>query len=338
MLSGCPSSEFFERLSEGDRDGAVEVAKWYREVFDGHYALEVQEHGVERFSRVNPEIISVGRELDIPVVATNDGHFTHKEEAAAHDVLLCIGTNATVDEEDRFRIDGEGYYLRSDEEMRALFPERPEVVTNTAAIAEACDLELSFDRALLPEPVTPDGVTNDAYLRQLCREGLEGRVGTLTPELQQRLDYELDVLRDTGFTDYFFVVKEISDFAHRERSRWGCGGRRRPRWRSTRWGSRTSTRWPHLVFERFLNVERRQMPDVDFDFADAGGTGDPVPYERFGEAGGADHHVRDAGPEGGHQGRGAGAGHSYADTDRVARYVRTPCTSRSRTRSRSRPS
>ena len=96
VLSGCPSSEFFERLSEGDREGAEEVARWYREVFDGHYALEVQEHGVERFSRVNPEIVALGRELDIPVVATNDGHFTHEEEAGAHDILLCIGTNATL--------------------------------------------------------------------------------------------------------------------------------------------------------------------------------------------------------------------------------------------------
>ena len=324
VLSGCPSSEFFERLSEGDRDGAIEVARWYREVFDGHYALEVQEHGVERFSRVNPEILSIGRELDIPVVATNDGHFTSADEAEAHDVLLCIGTNATVDQEDRFRIDGEGYYLRSDEEMRALFPETPEVITNTEKLAAACDLELSFDRALLPEPDTPDGVTNDAYLRQLCRDGLTGRVGTLTPELEQRLDYELDVLRETGFTDYFFVVKEISDFARKERIPMGMRGSAAASLALYSLGvTDIDPVANNLVFERFLNVERRQMPDVDFDFADD--RRDEVirfAYERFGEDKvaqiitfgtlGAKAAIRDVG---------RALGMTYADTDRVARYV-----------------
>ncbi len=324
VLSGCPSSEFFERLSEGDREGAIEVARWYREVFDGHYALEVQEHGVERFSRVNPDIIAVGRELDIPVVATNDGHFTHAGEAAAHDVLLCIGTNATVDQEDRFRIEGEGYYLRSDEEMRALFPETPEVIDATARIAEACDLELSFDRALLPEPETPDGVTNDAYLRQLCREGLEARAGTLTPELEQRLDYELEVLRETGFTDYFFVVKAIADFAREQRIPMGMRGSAAASLALYSLGvTDIDPVANNLVFERFLNVERRQMPDVDFDFADD--RRDEVirfAYERFGEDKvaqiitfgtlGAKAAIRDVG---------RALGMTYADTDRVARYV-----------------
>ncbi len=324
VLSGCPSGEFFERLSEGDREGAVEVARWYREVFDGHYALEVQEHGVERFSRVNPEILAIGRELDIPVVATNDGHFTRAEEASAHDVLLCIGTNATVDEEDRFRIEGEGYYLRSDEEMRAVFPETPEVIDNTARIAADCDLELSFDRALLPEPSTPEGVSSDTYLRQICRDGLAARVGTLTPELEERLDYELDVLRDTGFTDYFFVVKEISDFARRERIPMGMRGSAAASLALYSLGVTDIDPVANdLVFERFLNVERRQMPDVDFDFADD--RRDEVirfAYERFGEDKvaqiitfgtlGAKAAIRDVG---------RALGMTYADTDRVARYV-----------------
>ena len=107
VLSGCPSGEFFELLSSGDRDGALDVARWYREVFDGNYFLEVQEHGVDRFSRINADIFSVGHELDIPVVVTNDSHYTFPEDSEAHDLLLCIGTNATVDQENRFRIDGE---------------------------------------------------------------------------------------------------------------------------------------------------------------------------------------------------------------------------------------
>ncbi len=323
-LSGCPSGEFFERLQEGDREGAVEVARWYREVFDGHYALEVQEHGVERFSRFNAKIIDIGRELEIPVAATNDGHFTRAEEGEAHDVLLCIGTNATVDEKDRFRIEGDGYYLRSDEEMRSLFPETPEVITNTEAIAATCDLDLTFDRALLPEPATPEGVSSDAYLRQLCREGLTGRVGALTPELEQRLDYELDVLQETGFTDYFFVVKEIADFARRERIPMGMRGSAAASLALYSLGvTDIDPVANNLVFERFLNVERRQMPDVDFDFADD--RRDEVirfAYERFGEDKvaqiitfgtlGAKAAIRDVG---------RALGMSYADTDRVARYV-----------------
>ncbi len=324
VLSGCPSSEFFERLAEGDREGALEVARWYREVFDGHYALEVQEHGVERFSRLNPEILAAGRELDIPVVATNDGHFTHATEAAAHDVLLCIGTNATVDQEDRFRIDGEGYHLRSDAEMRALFPETPEVIDATERIAEACDLELTFDRALLPEPDVPAGLTHEAYLAQLCRQGLEARLGALTPELEARLDYELDVLRETGFTDYFFVVKEIADFARREHIPMGMRGSAAASLALYALGvTDIDPVANNLVFERFLNVERRQMPDVDFDFADD--RRDEVirfAYERFGEdkvaqiitfgTMGAKAAIRDVG---------RALGMTYADTDRVARYV-----------------
>ncbi len=323
-LSGCPSSEFFERLSEGDHPGALNVAKWYREVFDGHYALEVQEHGVERFSRINPEILDLGRELEIPVVATNDGHFTNPEEGAAHDVLLCIGTNATVDQEDRFRIDGDGYHLRSDEEMRALFPETPEVITNTQRLADESDLELSFDRALLPEPVVPEGLTNEVYLAQLCREGLSARLGEVTPALQERLDYELNVLSETGFTDYFFVVKEIAGFARRERIPMGMRGSAAASLALYSLGVTDIDPVANdLVFERFLNVERRQMPDVDFDFADD--RRDEVirfAYERFGEDKvaqiitfgtlGAKAAIRDVG---------RALGLTYADTDRVARYV-----------------
>ena len=229
----------------------------------------------------------MGRELDIPVVATNDGHFTHASKKPPRTTCCCAsGRTPTVDEEDRFRIDGEGYYLRSDEEMRALFPETPEVVTNTEAIAEACDLELSFDRALLPEPVTPEGVTNDAYLRQLCREGLEGRVGLADAGAAGSASTTSSTCcRDTGFTDYFFVVKEISDFAHRERIPMGMRGSAAASLALYSLGvTDIDPVANNLVFERFLNVERRQMPDVDFDFADD--RRDEVirfAYERFGE-------------------------------------------------------
>ncbi len=323
-LSGCPSGEFFERLEAGDREGALTVARWYRETFDGHYALEIQEHGVERFSRQNRPILDVGRELGIPVVATNDGHFTEAAEAAAHDVLLCIGTNATVDQENRFRIEGEGYHLRGEDEMRALFPETPEVIDATQGIADACDLELRFDRALLPEPDVPEGSTSAEHLARLCREGLERRLGAITPALQERLDYELEVLRETGFTDYFFVVREIADFARRERIPMGMRGSAAASLALYSLGvTDIDPVAGDLVFERFLNVERRQMPDVDFDFADD--RRDEVirfAHERFGADKvaqiitfgtlGAKAAIRDVG---------RALGMSYADVDRVARCV-----------------
>ena len=192
-LSGCPSGDFFSRLLEGDRDGAVEVAQWYKERFEGRYYLEVQEHNIERFSVINPLIAEIGRELDIPVVATNDGHFTNPEEVEGHEVLLCIGTNSTMDQEKRFKLDGDGYHLRSTEEMMALFPENPEFISNTMKVAESCDLELKFDRQLLPEPPVPEGRESDEYLAELCRKGLEKRLGNITIELQERLDYETNI-------------------------------------------------------------------------------------------------------------------------------------------------
>jgi DNA polymerase-3 subunit alpha len=147
-LSGCPSAEFHRRLQEGDREGAIEVAKWHREVFDGHYYMEVQDHGDEKFTRLNPVIAGIGKEMGIPVVATNDSHYTLASEHQAHDVLLCIGTNATVDQAGRFKFEGTGYHVKSEEEMLALFPENPEFISNTQLVAADCNLDLTFDRGL----------------------------------------------------------------------------------------------------------------------------------------------------------------------------------------------
>ncbi|MDZ7728854.1 MAG: DNA polymerase III subunit alpha [Dehalococcoidia bacterium] len=323
-LSGCPSSEFFRRLMEGDREGAVEVAKWYREVFNGHYYLEVQDHSDERFSRYNSQIAEIGRELDIPVVATNDSHFTLPEEHDAHDVLLCIGTNATVDQQDRFRIDGEGFYVRSEEEMRALFPDNPEFIDNTQLIADSCDLELPFDRLLLPKPPVPEGRESDEYLREICEAGVRERYDEATPELLERLHYELDVLKQTGFTDYIYIVKEIADYARERDIRMGVRGSAAAS--LVLYALRVTDIDPianRLVFERFLNIERREMPDVDFDFADDRreemiefaynyyGHDRVAQIITFGTLG-AKAAIRDVG---------RALGISFADTDRVARLV-----------------
>jgi DNA polymerase-3 subunit alpha len=324
VLSGCPSSEFFELLSTGNRDGAIEVARWYREIFDGNYFLEVQEHGVDRFSRINADIFSVGKELDIPVVVTNDSHYTMAEDHEAHDLLLCIGTNSTVDQEKRFRIDGEGYHLRSESEMSGLFPNNPEVISNTSLVADACDLTLDFDRQLLPAPEIPEGADSNLVLGDICRAGLLSKFGVIAPEYETRLKYELDVLKQTGFTDYIFVVKEIADYARSVNVPMGVRGSAAA---SLVLFSLAATDIDPvrngLVFERFLNPERKQMPDVDFDFAD--NRRDEVirfAYDRFGEDKvaqiitfgtlGARAAIRDVG---------RALGMSYGDVDSVARAV-----------------
>jgi len=324
VLSGCPSAEFHRRLQEGDREGAIAVAKWHREVFDGHYFLEVQDHGDEKFTRLNPAIAGIGRELGIPVVATNDSHYTHPGEAEAHDILLCIGTNATVEQKDRYRFDGRGYWVKSEAEMALLFPENDEFLQNTQRVADECNLELTFDRQLLPEPPIPAGRKSDEYLAELCLAGLHRRFSEVTPALTERLAYELDVLRQTGFTDYIYVVQEIAAFAHKAGIRMGVRGSAAASLVLYTLGvTDIDPVANRLVFERFLNLERREMPDVDFDFAD-----DRreemirFAYERYGSDRvaqiitfgtlGAKAALRDVG---------RALGMSYAETDRVARLV-----------------
>ncbi len=324
VLSGCPSAEFHRRIQEGDREGAIATARYYREVFDGHYYLEVQDHGDAKFTRLNPAIADIGRELGIPVVATNDSHYTLPEEAEAHDVLLCIGTNATVDQEGRYKFDGQGYHVKSEQEMLALFPDNPEFLSNTMLVANNCDLDLTFDRQLLPEPPVPPGRTSEDYLAEICFRGLRERFDDVTPELEQRLTYELDVLRQTGFTDYMFVVKEIADYARKAGIKMGVRGSAAAS--LVLYVLRVTDIDPvanRLVFERFLNLERREMPDVDFDFADDR-RDDMIrfAYDRYGKDRvaqiitfgtlGAKAAIRDVG---------RALGISYAETDRVARLV-----------------
>jgi DNA polymerase III subunit alpha len=324
VLSGCPSAEFHRRIQEGDREGAIAVAKYYRDVFDGHYYLEVQDHADEKFTRLNPVIADIGRELGIPVVATNDSHYTLASEAEAHDVLLCIGTNATVDQKDRYKFDGKGYHVKSEQEMAALFPERPDFLSNTMLVANDCDLDLHFDRQLLPAPPIPAGRASEEYLAELCLKGLHQRFGEISAELQNRITYELDVLKQTGFSDYMYVVKEISDYAHKAGIRMGVRGSAAASLVLFALGvTDIDPVANRLVFERFLNLERREMPDVDFDFADD--RRDEMirfAYERYGTDRvaqiitfgtlGAKAALRDVG---------RALGLTYADTDKVARLV-----------------
>ena len=322
-LSGCPSGELHRLIIDGRIDEARATANWYRDVFDGYY-FEMQDHDLPEFHEVQRVIFDLSKEMGIPLVATNDSHYLTRDDHTAHDVLLCIGTNATVMEEKRMRMSDPSYYVRSEEEMRTGFQDIPEAIENTWRIAEASDLELEFDRLHLPEPDTPPGTTAEAYLEQLCWEGLRRRVPNAGEEYEDRLRYELDVIRDTGFVNYVHVVHEITMFARSQGIRIGIRG--------SAAGSLAlycldatdidSVR-VSLTFERFLNRERPEAPDVDFDLPDERreevlrfvasryGSDRVAQIITFGTLG-AKAAVRDVG---------RALGMSYAEVDRVARLI-----------------
>lgn len=268
VLSGCPSSEIHRALQAGRWEEARAAVDWFRERFP-HFYLEIQEHGDEQFSRINPMLAQLSRETGIPLVCTNDSHYTAPEDEGAHDILLCIGTNSSVNDAKRMRMEGGSYYVKSEEEMRALFPELPQAFDTTWQIAEQCELDLEFGRLHLPDPDLPPGVSANEHLANLARAGLRRRYAHISDEIERRLEYELDVVRQTGFSAYILIV---GDFARTARERGIPFGVR---------GSAAASIILYclgitdidpiasrLVFERFLNIERREMPDVDMDFAD----------------------------------------------------------------------
>ena len=269
VLSGCPSGELLSKIREGDFTGAEKVAGWYSDVFPGRYYLEVMEHGIDEFSQLTPKINELSRKMNLPLVLTQDSHYTHAEDSHAHDVLLCIGTNSTVNEVNRFKFSSDQFYLKSAHEMGLLLPELPEAYRNTLNIGEQVDISLDFARTLLPDSGVPKNTSPNEYLRQLCTEGLYRRYPDLTDQQIQRLDYELNIIEQTGFSEYMLIVRDLALFARERKIPMGLRGSAAASIvlytldvtdiEPTRYG---------LVFERFLNPERISMPDVDFDFAD----------------------------------------------------------------------
>jgi len=322
-LSGCHSSELHRLLMDGRYDDAVAAARWYREVFDDFY-LELQEHNMPEVQAVNRELVRISRETGIPLVATNDCHYIYRDDAPTHDILLCIGTNTSVLDERRMRMSDDSYYIKSEEEMRALFPELPEAIDNTWRIAQGCDLDLEFGRLHLPEADVPPGLSPDDHLAQLSREGLARRYPQVSEEVQRRLEYELSVVRETGFANYILVVKDFSDFARSRGILMGVRGSAAASLILYSLGVTDIDPLEHrLVFERFLNVERREMPDIDLDFADDR-RDEVIRYvaEKYGHdrvaqiitfgTMGAKAAIRDVG---------RALGMTYSDVDRVARLI-----------------
>ena len=270
VLSGCPSSELQRALQREDLAEAERVVDWYREVFDDRYYFEVQRH--DELAQFEPQLrhtVAMAHKLGVPLVATQDAHYCEPGDHDAHDLLLCIGTNAVRTDEKRFRFDGEDFYLTSEEYMLNNFSDLPEAVTNTQLVAERCDVKLDFDRLRLPQPDIPEGKTALEHLTEIAYRGLEQRYGVPPQSHLDRLAYELHVIEETGFAEYFLIVM---DFAHFARDR-GIA-------RAVRGSAAASLvlycleitdidPMAHdLVFERFLNLERREMPDIDMDFAD----------------------------------------------------------------------
>ncbi len=324
-LSGCATSEI-SRLLLGDRfEEAVASAAYFRDLFDDFY-IEVQEHQIEEHQRLNRELFRLARETGLPLVATNDVHYVNKEDAPFQDILLCIGTNSTVLDEKRLRMDGEdsGYYLKSEKEMRGVFPDIPEAIENSWRIAEKCDLTLEFGRLRLPSAELPRGMSSDEYLAKLGFEGMARRYGAGGEAARQRLEYELDVVRQTGFADYILVVRDFGQYARSRGIHMAVRGSAAASIILYCLGVTDIDPLEHrLVFERFLNLERREMPDVDMDFAEDR-RDEMIRYaaEKYGHDRvaqiitfgtlGAKASIRDVG---------RALGMSYADVDRVARLV-----------------
>jgi DNA polymerase-3 subunit alpha len=269
VLSGCGTSEPSRLILEGQLDAARRAIAWYRDVFPGRYFLELQEHDIAELAPVNRQVIALAREFGLPLVATNDVHYTRREEAAIHDVLLCIQTGKTVTEPNRLRMDGDSYYLRDVAEMAALFPDVPEALSNTLRVAEMCDLKLEFGRYHLPVFHVPDGDDAQSYLRRLCEEGLQQRYAVITPEIRQRLDYELDIIHRMGFDTYFLIVWDLCRFARECDIWWNVRGSGAGSIVAYSLGITSLEPLRHgLIFERFLNLGRVTMPDIDLDFPD----------------------------------------------------------------------
>jgi DNA polymerase-3 subunit alpha len=322
-LSACLAGEVPQLILNRRYEEAKQAALWYQKTF-GDFYLEIMRHSIPELEEVNAYLISMSRELDIPLVATNDTHYVNREDASAHDLLLCIGTNSSIHDEKRMKMAGDSFYLRSPEEMAELFQDIPQALENTERIAEMCHLDLEFGRLHLPEIELPEGKTADLFLADLCYENLPYYYPHPTPEIEQRLEYELDVIKKTQFANYFLVVWDIISFTKEHDILFGVRG------------SAAASIVLHclgitavdpiengLVFERFLNVERQEMPDIDLDFQDDR-RDEVIAYvsQKYGQDHvaqiitfgtlGARAAIRDVG---------RALGMPYGDVDRVARLV-----------------
>ena len=283
-LSGCLGGELAQHLApdgsveEGNTSNersfekALDIAKKYQSIFGKeNYFIEIHNHGIKQQLDILDDLVEIAELIDAPLVAANDSHYVEENGAEAHDALLCVQTNRTLDDESRFRFDGSGYYVKSAEEMRKLFPEDkyPGACDNTLAIADRVNYEFNFDNSYLPDfPIEDKNVSPEELLKIKVYEGGERKYGTLTSEIIKRIDYELDVINSMGFASYFLIVGDLIEFSKKRNIRTGAG-------RGSAAGSIVSYCLGitgiepleyGLIFERFLNKGRKSLPDIDMDF------------------------------------------------------------------------
>ncbi|MBN1813594.1 MAG: DNA polymerase III subunit alpha [Anaerolineae bacterium] len=269
VLSGCGSSEVSRLIRDGRLHDARQVVRWYSDLFPGRYYLELQEHDIPELAAVNRQMIAFAREFDLPLVATNDVHYARREQATIHDVLLCIQTGKTVNEPQRMRMDGDTYYMRSAEEMAALFRETPDALANTLRVAEMCTFDLEFGNYHLPPFDVPEGHDAQSYLRHLCEAGLLRRYPEITPEIRRRLEHELDIIHRMGFDTYFLIVWDLCRFSKENGIWWNVRGSGAGSIVAYSLGiTNLEPLHQDLIFERFLNLGRVSMPDIDLDYPD----------------------------------------------------------------------
>jgi DNA polymerase III subunit alpha len=322
-LTACLGGEIPSLILQNRLKEAREAALWYKKVF-GDFYLEIQRNPIPELEKVNQELILIGKELDLPLVATNDVHYINKDDAATHDLLLCIGTNAVVTEDKRMKMAGDYFYLKTPQEMIDSFKDIPEAIENTDRIAALCDLKLDFTRLHLPEIELPKGKSAQEYLKDLCYKDFKTYYPNPTPEIEERLRYELEVIEKTQFANYFLVVWDMLSFARNKNILVGVRGSAAASIVLHCLGITTVDPIEHkLVFERFLNIERKEMPDIDSDFEDYRRQ-DVIDY--VSHKYGADHVAQiitfgTLGARAALRDIGRALGMSYGDVDRVARLV-----------------
>ena len=268
-LSACLSGDLPKLLLDGRENDARAMARRYLDIFgEGNFFIELQDHGLPDQRAVNPRLVRLARELDIPLVVTNDCHYLTSEDAAAQEVLMCIQTGKTLSDEHRMRMDTDQMYVKSEEEMRKLFPHFDDAIQRTGEIARRCNVEFDFSTTHLPAFPLPEGKTDKGYLRELCEDGLMRKYGPNRQDARDRMEYELGVIESMGYVDYFLIVWDFIHYAKTHGVGVGPG-------RGSGAGSIVAYALDiteidplkyALVFERFLNPERVSMPDIDCDF------------------------------------------------------------------------
>lgn len=268
-LSACLGGEVQNLLIDDNYDAAKQKALMYKDIFgEGNFYLELQDHGIDKQKKVNKYLLKISEETGIPLVATNDMHYINRGDAEAHEILLCIQTGKTMDDENRMKYEPQEFYLKSGDEMREIFSYAPSAIENTVKIAEMCKVDFEFHKSKLPKYEVPEGFTSKEYLRKLCFDGLNERYGEPSKEIIDRLNYELSVIEQMGYVDYFLIVWDFIKFARDNGIMTGPG-------RGSGAGSMVAYTLGitkidpikySLIFERFLNPERISMPDIDSDF------------------------------------------------------------------------